>query len=283
MHGTCIPIFYRGTMNDYYNILKALCAVQDDPVHLTYGLHGFSKKFKYIAKTLLEYEVSFEIDTFTNDQDETFNNLYAYLGEYRFHEDRPTLVLMAHHDEYDSSFENCNDNNASVALLISLSKELNYLRSTHNIVVAFTDSEERGFKGAERLDHQLYCGRLRSEKLVHIINLELCAFGDHVWVEKHENNHFVKRELEHQGVQYRTTNCPATDAHYLRFISNQPSTTIGLLPVDEDGNLDREIWNKIHSEDDTLDTASEEHMYIMFSFLKKMIINATKKHYVDYV
>src|SRR3990172_12415244 len=63
-----------------------------------------------------------------------------------------TLIFTAHHDIANPDSENCQDNTASVCNLLDLCKKVSEMEIRQkNVYIVFTDCEEIGGKGMNRL------------------------------------------------------------------------------------------------------------------------------------
>lgn len=256
------------------HILQDLCAIKDQPSYLIHGMPNMTNRLSYILKRLIDFNVPFGIDRFTNGFKQTFFNTYAHINDYD--EDKDTLVLMAHHDVLDNEFDNFNDNSASVFILMMLAKYFNNVENLdYNLLIVFTDAEERGFSGAQRLKHQFDEGNFRKTDVIHIINLELCGVGNSMWIEDHENNSLIFENATKyfRGSSVGEIDTPSSDATFLRKKGIDNITTVGLLNK-VDGEFDTSPWNVVHTARDRYENGNINDITNLFNFLKRFILEA---------
>lgn len=259
-------------------ILQDLCAIRDQPAHLIHGMSNMTNRFSYIVKRLIDFNVPYDIDRFSNEFNQTFFNAYVHLND--FDEDRDTLIFMAHHDVLNTGFENFNDNSASVFLLMLLSNMFNGIENLHyNLVIVFTDSEERSFWGADRLKQQLDNGKFSKSNIIHIINLELCGVGNSMWVEDHDNNDLVyDTGLEFfKGNSVGVIDTPNSDATFLRSQGVDNITTIGLLDRTY-GEFDTSPWDVVHTIRDRYEIGNMRNMENLLHFLRDLVIEVNDSY-----
>lgn len=252
-------------------ILEDLCAVRDQPAYLIHGMPNMTNRFSYIIKRLIDFNVPFEIDRFTDELNQTFFNGYVYLNG--FDESKDTLIFMAHHDVLNTEFDNFNDNSASVFLLMMFSHLFNKTDNLeYNLLVVFTDAEERGFRGAERLKYQIEEGKFSKSNIIHIINLELCGVGNSMWIENHNTNDLVV-DMGRKFFKGSTdiTDTPSSDATFLRSQGMDNITTIGLLNK-IGGEFDKSPWSLVHTKRDRYENGNILHMENLFDFLRDFAI-----------
>lgn len=150
-------------------------------------LNPITPRVNYIIYSLSSEGISCEIDVFeayNKELKSDSNKLVNVIVE--FESDVPnasTIVLSAHHDIANPNSENCQDNTASVCNLLELCSILSdlpkgYLK--YNVVIAFTDCEEVGGRGMNRLVQQILEGTYGNVEFMYA--LELTACGNKFWV-----------------------------------------------------------------------------------------------------
>lgn len=264
-------------MESPYEILKDLCKVRDQPSHLIYGLPVFTNRMRFIIQTLSKFSAPFTIDSFKYDHSH-FKNIYVMINGL---EKRNTLYFLAHHDVLENSFENANDNSGSISILLSLIERYTYIENLNfNLVFVFTDNEEMGFSGAKRFVEQLHSGYFRDTDPIHIINLELCGVGNNLWIENAPDANLLYDGITYYHVDKKyIINCPTNDANFIRdeFPYYQNATTIGLLPSNGDGDLDKSVWNNIHTAGDKIQNLNSFDMMSLVMALNNYIIDVNEK------
>lgn len=255
-----------------YDILKKLSSVRDQPPHTIYGLPLYSKRFKFITNWLIDKSIGFTIDNFKGEYS-YFNNLYVSVNGLK---NKTNLYFMAHHDVVETKFENANDNTASIAILLSLADTFNNIENLdYNLIFVFTDSEERGFIGADRFVDQLEGGMFADFGVKEIINMELCGVGEKLWIENTVRAKYLCDNIPwYNGDNKCIIECPPNDASFIRtmFSIYQEATTIGILNTKAGGELDKSPWNLIHTARDTVDKMNREDMNNLTIALKNLIM-----------
>lgn len=251
-----------------YEILRQLCKVEDQPLHIIRGLTRFSKRMRFIIDKLCEIGTSFEVDSFDMGHHGYFKNIIAYPTV--FDKANDTLILMAHHDVYNTTFENANDNSASISILLRLIRSINKINLTINVVVIFTDDEEMNAFGSQHVTEEIIENKYGN--VLHVVNLELCGRGNKIWLEKTNHNNFLEYLLQNTGKYAGEITCPFNDASNIRRHGFKEATTIGTL-YEEGGSRDTSMWDDIHSKEDKFDLMEENSLLIMREFLLNSIIN----------
>lgn len=178
-----------------------------------------------------------------------------------------TIGFCAHHDVVHKDRDNAFDNQASVAHLIALAESL--LANPplyHNIILCFTDLEERGGQGAEYLSN--YINKQSYGPVKAIFNLELTALGSNYWVDNSNNYTSL---IWKQAVQtftkatHLTIRCPFNDSVVFRK-NNIDSSCIGTInrsvvkKIKDKKYRSPPIWSICHSPYDKFELTSKPHM-----------------------
>jgi hypothetical protein len=120
-------------------------------------------RVKFICDLLTQLQIPYEVDRF---EDELEPGIFLY--NVILKGTSPHWVV-AHHDIFNPNSENANDNSCSIINAIALKKQ------KPDVNVCFTDGEEFGGIGAQRLSDQLLSGELGNFDW--ILNLELTGLG----------------------------------------------------------------------------------------------------------
>lgn len=194
-----------------------------------------------------------------------------------------TRVFIAHHDINNPKSENCNDNSASVSILLDLANQIKNDTNLliDNVLIVFTDNEEFGFDGARQLANNIKDNKYGN--VISVLNLELTAFGTEIWADYDSKDSILINQLEKVVCKdlFKTlyiVNTPPNDSSVLRK-QGIDSICIGTLPFNEmeevvskKGSYNScNTWNKCHKENDTFDMANEVDMNNIVELLKLMI------------
>jgi hypothetical protein len=196
-------------------------------------------------------------------------------------ETKKTIIYTAHHDISNAKSENCQDNSASVCNLIHFCSEISKMKHRNrNVFVVFTDCEEYGGRGAQKLCDMIHKGELGDIIVEGVVGLELTACGDNLWAEPvEEKDSFVIRKIkkfkEHSQEKLHYFRTPYNECMTIRR-NGIDAVCIGILPdadVEQLNNGKYAInWALCHSELDTFEkSANKEDMNALVCFLKRFI------------
>ena len=191
-----------------------------------------------------------------------------------------TVVFSAHHDIANPNSENCQDNTASVCNLIELCSLLQNTPSehlTHNVVIAFTDCEEIGGKGMNKLVQEIKNDVYGEVELMYA--LELTACGDKYWIQGAEDDTQLFQLLENNIKDKKLTqvNTPYNESVNARR-NMLDACCIGILTEDELESVNSRgycsTWGLCHSKEDTFErSANMNDMKHFNETLLKMVTN----------
>lgn len=178
-----------------------------------------------------------------------------------------TIIFTAHHDVVNVKSQNCQDNTTSVVNLMNFClflKECKDLKT--NVVVVFTDCEEKGMFGANRLSDRILKGMFGD--VFFVANSELTGVGDTIWCEALQD--FGSEQITTQTNLISQRSCPPSDSFAFRR-NGIKSACFGLLPREEYESVFPKTWGLCHSMSDTIDKINEQDMERYVEFLKKLI------------
>ena len=268
-----------------YEHLRTMCNIKN-PFNSLLGSEEISPRANYIIQELDKMGVEYEVETFPIGQErilkakelfglEIQKNIYYNIIA-KFTTPNPTqdaLFFVAHHDVNNVHSENCNDNTASVCNLLDLAYQLS--NQTHskqrNVFIAFTDCEEFGGFGAMRLSQRILAGDYGI--VSHLINLELTAYGDTIWVENAIHDLGKKTLKNIEGIlenNYFKELVPFNDSVIFRMFGLD-SLCIGTLYKKQNGKLNKDGWFLCHSMEDDFSQAQSKDMSVFVNFLKSLI------------
>ena len=244
-----------------YSILKELCQIRNDQVAFFGSEDPITNRVKYIISKL---PAKPNIDVF----DAISQNMYYANIELSFDAGAEySIIFVAHHDVVNIYSDNCMDNSASVANLISLADYCSKNKFNKNIHIVFTDCEEFGGRGSKRLAKRINDGIFG--KVEYVVNLELTACGTKILCE--ETGSRLCSILKDDGVI--GVNMPFNDSVILRS-SAIDSVCITILPESEFDSVIRtgycDIWSLCHSKDDIVGNANEDDINSFMEYLYKI-------------
>lgn len=191
-----------------------------------------------------------------------------------------TIVFSAHHDIANPNSENCQDNTASVCNLIELCSLLQNTPSeylTHNVVIAFTDCEEIGGKGMNKLVEEIKDDVYGEVELMYA--LELTACGDKYWIQGAEYDTELFQLLENNinDGELTKVNTPYNESVNARR-NMLDACCIGILTEDELESVNSRgycgTWGLCHSTEDTFEkSANMNDMKRFNETLLRMVTN----------
>lgn len=256
-----------------YDHLYYMCKEVRNESHSAKGyVNPITPRLSYIISALAVHGVPFELvplhflnkedDILSSDDNKLANVVVTFKGT---DHTLPTIVFSAHHDIANPSSENCQDNTASVCNLIHLcnllKKEEGNIAQT--VVVAFTDCEEIGGRGMNKLISEIEDGKYGIVESM--FALELTANGNHIWTSGIDVNspltdiieigfekelHFVRTPYN-ESVNARSVGLPACCIGSLT--ESEISIALGRGFCD--------TWGLCHSDKDTFErSANREDM-----------------------
>lgn len=232
----------------------------------------FTERVKYIVNALAEMGVTYTLDIFSS-YGEMFVNVEVFFKGLT----NETKGYIAHHDINNPNSENCNDNSASVSILLDFVNEVkNRDILIDNVLVVFTDNEEFGFSGAKRMAKNIQLNKYENVKFV--VNLELTAFGTEFWQDSDKGT-YLSIQLEKEILNTLEKNLfvvktPPNDSMILRE-RGVDSICIGTLPkLEMDIAFEKNYcstWGTCHKLNDTFDKANGEDMNIVKNLLIELL------------
>lgn len=161
-----------------------------------------------------------------------------------------TILVTAHHDILNSSSMNFNDNSSSLGVLLNWCRSFDFSK---NVFVAFTDNEERGMGGIKKVFEDVD----QHLKFYMHIDLDTCGIGNTIIYDEynHESEEdFIINNINSNysgSMMLEKKDLPFNQAYYSNSIFDVDSICISRAPK-EDGQLNLDIWNKIHTIDDVI-------------------------------
>lgn len=267
-----------------YDYLKFMCKhVRNKSSAFNSSGGHMTDRVTFIIDSLNELDIDYKIIPFTFSNVSTVGYGKSKLANVQVFfkatkRTKKTLIFTAHHDIANPNSENCQDNSASVCNLIHLCSELKKMKiRNRNIYIVFTDCEEIGGRGAEKLCEMIKDGKLGEMKLEGIIGLEITARGTELWTENISKKHspIVKNilKLKNEKVeQFRTpyNECVTIRSHGI------DSVCVGILPPKDVRMLKNDKfspnWSLCHSHHDTFElSAVKKDMNRFVKFLKILV------------
>jgi len=271
-----------------YEFLRFMCKnVRNRSTAFNSQIEPLTDRATFIVSQLNNMNVQYQVIPFTFSD----INMVGYGKEkmanvhVRFPATNPntkkTIIFTAHHDIANSNSENCQDNTASVCNLLHLCSEVSKMkRRKRNIHVVFTDCEEMGGRGAEKLCSMLSANKFGDINIEGIISLELTAVGDKLWVDKAgwgtatENSKLSKKIESLWDLEFNRFSTPFNESMVIRR-NGFDSWCIGILPEEDTENLKNNKWSDnwrlCHSRTDVFENANEEDMTRLVMFMKRFV------------
>ena len=261
-----------------YNILTEMCKVKNQFSSVKGSLDPITPRVGFIVDTILDLGIynNLSLDTFKD----VYNTNLEYVNvELSFLVDddvnkNDSVIFVAHHDINNPNSDNCQDNTASVSNLLSLADYLFYNRPTDkNVFIVFTDCEEFGGKGADRLADKILEGKFGNVE--YVVNLELTANGSNIWTD---SKNFIEDSVLLETIkslkEITEVKTPFNDSVILRK-KGIDSVCVGTL-TDTDlkdvlGRGHCQTWALCHKMNDTIESANAEEMNDFVDFLIKLI------------
>lgn len=266
-----------------YDHLYYMCKEVRNDSHSAKGyINPITPRLSYIISALAIHGINFEFvplhylnqSVLDSDDNKLANVVVTFKGT---DETLPTIIFSAHHDIANPDSENCQDNTASVCNLIHLCHLLKQQEEqiAQTVVIAFTDCEEIGGRGMNKLISEIQEGKYGT--VGSMFALELTANGNHIWAsgtKEHSELHDIIEEGFNTELHFVQT--PYNESVNARSVG-LPACCIGSLADTEITNaLSRgycNTWALCHSERDTFEkSAVKEDMDNFVHGMFNMII-----------
>lgn len=272
------------TQNPYkhlaHSYLKKLCNVKCLHNSISPGkTNAVTERVSFLMSELHKSKIRFTTDFFGGSHDSAgFVNIEVPFIIDRH--DAETVILIAHHDINNTSSQNCNDNSASVSILLAFCNHLKQLylseRLNNNVVVVWTDCEEFGGRGSNRLGKKIVNSEFGNVK--YVVNLELTAIGDKFWMSPYlDNSELVDRFLDvfsKRKDKLSITRVPFNDSVILAKFGID-TVCFGILPSAEMDMVNNgtycPTWALCHREDDTIEKSNADDMDSVVKLLEELI------------
>jgi hypothetical protein len=271
-----------------YNILKDFCQIRNKQNAMGGLENPETNRVNFILDKIeeLKLNATFNInkDIFTIYNNKKLLNIELIMNGNK----KESVIFIAHHDVNNVYSENCQDNSASVTNLIELANRLhlkniqnNESFENKNIHFVFTDCEEFGGIGAERLSKRIKEGVFG--EVLYVINLELTANGKNLWkdtpnfLKKEDLKKFDKESQLGRKISNITNSfhTPFNDSVILRE-NNIESICIGSLNDEDLEEVNKKkycsTWALCHSEKDTFErSANANDMSSFVDYLESIV------------
>tara|TARA_R110000803_G_scaffold112660_3_gene181015 strand:- start:2218 stop:3096 length:879 start_codon:yes stop_codon:yes gene_type:complete len=267
-----------------YDYLYDMCKNVRNLSHSGSGyLNPITPRLQYIMNTLASQGIPYEfvpLDSSNGECEADNTKLANVIVTFESAQEFPLggMVFSAHHDIANPNSENCQDNTASVCNLIHLCTLLNKVPKeelNQNVVIAFTDCEEIGGRGMNKLIEEI-----KDDKYGTVSNmyaLELTACGDEFWITGTDSKSLMYTNLR-DNIGDKTLEVVRTP--YNESInasrSGLQACCIGTLPLLE-MNIAKErgyceTWGLCHSLSDTFEkSANKDDMNSFVNILLNLI------------
>lgn len=252
---------------------------------------GFSNpitpRLRYIMNALAKHGLRYEFvpinSGWTSDVNEPVDSdnmkLANVMVEFKVDSTAPTVIFTAHHDIANPNSENCQDNTASVCNLIHLCTLLKKHQEAgtllENVVVGFTDLEEAGGKGIDKLIAQIQNGEYGEVSALYA--LELTAGGTEMWIQGVTEDTIVAEKVDRTGYgEVSRVRTPYNESVNARRYGI-PAVCIGILPKEEMDVVNGDgfgcsTWSLCHRLADTFEkSANKEEMTYFVNAMLKMV------------
>jgi len=267
-----------------YDYLYDMCKNVRNLSHSGSGyLNPITPRLQYIMNTLASQGIPYEfvpLDSSNGECEADNTKLANVIVTFESAQEFPLggMVFSAHHDIANPNSENCQDNTASVCNLIHLCTLLNKVPKeelNQNVVIAFTDCEEIGGRGMNKLIEEI-----KDDKYGNVTSmyaLELTACGDEFWITGTDSKSLMYTNLR-DNIGDKTLEVVRTP--YNESInasrSGLQACCIGTLPLLE-MNIAKErgyceTWGLCHSLSDTFEkSANKDDMNSFVNILLNLI------------
>lgn len=264
-----------------YHHLHFMCKNVRNESPATGNLSPITNRLQYIMEALSTQGVSFELDVFNSrratdtlyaNNNKLANVVVYYKGN---NTELPTIVFTAHHDIANSNSENCQDNTASVCNLLDLASKVKVKHDEglleQSVVIGFTDCEELGGRGIDKLNAQIKSGKYGNLECIYA--LELTACGTELWVSgSMEGSSETEKLKAVNDNQLNFVRTPYNESVNSRS-QGMTACCIGILPVSEIEVVKQRgycgTWGLCHRMEDTFEKSANEEE--MDSFVELMI------------
>jgi len=249
-------------------------------------INPITPRLEYIMQSLASMGISFELDIFeahNGKLEHRSNKLANVIVQFKRpdnYDDGTCVVFSAHHDIANPNSENCQDNTASVCNLLELCSLLyntpkENLKS--NVMIAFTDCEEIGGRGMNRLLEQVENDVYDYPESMYA--LELTANGDKYWIQGTEVNDSLFLDLQESMLEGELTvvGTPYNESVNARR-KGLDACCIGILSESELEEVNAKgycsTWGLCHSPTDTFEnSANMNDMKHFNETLLRMVTN----------
>lgn len=247
----------------YHEILPAFCKERNlGSSFLANGdVDEATPRINFIRNLLEKYKIPYEMDSW----------LFEPYGILKMIMEHPTMLhniylkgtsnkmVMAHHDVMNYKTDNCIDNSGSVINAIAI-KLLN-----PEVNVVFTDGEEIGGHGSQRVGERILGGYFGD--IEYVVNLELTACGGKNFFTEPYPRSGLYKKIKTLFPKTPVTRVPFHDGMILRDLGID-SLVINPLPLDRKGKMDTSIIAYCHTIKDTIALANYDEMDI---FVKEIV------------
>ncbi len=242
-----------------YNKIYEFCKVRNTGNVYKNSPTEPTPRVKYIMELLTNENIDFELDIFERGLVTCYNIILRGSS---------SKMIIAHHDIINPNIDNANDNSCSIINAIMVKKHL------PNIHVVFTDGEEVGGFGSQRLSDQINSNEFGA--IDWVLNLELTGKGgEHFFIGNYTGKLFdhIKNLFDCPVVQ-----TPYSDTVTIRkngidsvVINPLPPLEVGKISIVKHGDvyLDFDLLFNCHTTRDTIDTIDIEDMKI---FVEKVLL-----------
>lgn len=268
-----------------YEMLSFMCKNVRNTTTAFHGSSGVTERVVFIIDQLNKVNINYKVIPFTymnvNDVGYGINklmNIQVHIPATKKTKD--TIIFTAHHDIVKTDGENCQDNTASVCNLLHLCKKLKETKNRQkNTIIVFTDGEEGGGRGAQKLANMIAQKQLGDIKVKGIVGLELTAGGSALWVETIASHLPITQEIislrKQQNKRVDLFATPYNECMTLRGFGLN-SVCIGILPEqeaeDKKNKKATNTWSLCHKSEDTFErSAVEKDMEELVEFLISLI------------
>ena len=266
-----------------YDYLYEMCKNVRNESHSGNGyINPITPRLQYIMNTLASQGIPYEfvpLDSSNKDCEPDGTKLANVIVKFdSWNEHADTNIFSAHHDIANPNSENCQDNTASVCNLIHLCTLLNKVpieELNQNVVIAFTDCEEIGGRGMNKLIQEIKDNKYGT--VTSMYALELTACGNEFWITGTNNESLMYTNLR-DNIGDKTLEIVRTPYNESVNASRNglPACCIGTLPLSEI-NIAKErgycgTWGLCHSLTDTFErSANKEDMNNFVNTLLNLI------------
>ena len=253
-----------------YNILKEFCTNEEwrNKENSGAGTEEPTVRVSRICEVLDSESIKYNLDKF--DDTRSNSGKFYFNVEVGFkakEETDETVIFTAHHDIVDPQSENCQDNTASVVNLLELCMRLSTKDLNRNVYVVFTDCEEFGGLGAQRLSERILKGILGEVK--DVFNSELTGLGRNIWMEAQgvcSEETLYKIDVSKMTVK----SCPFNDSVVFRR-NGINSICFGILPNVQINEGYSATWRLCHRKADKFELSNGEDMDFYVDFLERLV------------